>query len=171
MANDYNVKVPGTPEEGFPTQEWVDEWFNRIVDFPDCEDAQDLIAMGQEEVKAYLNQKFVELQKEIKAYFDALFKRLEKSIEPLKPLVEPPKDLEGVIEYCKALVDYYTKPYNKIIKLVAFYTAFCTATATALTDKAAKYQCLTNPEILLPTAPPMDIPALPETPDTPDIVV
>lgn len=171
MANDYNVKVPGAPEEGYPTQEWVDEWFNRIQDFPDCEDAQDLIAMGQEEVKAYLNKKFVELQKEIKAYFDALFKHLENKIEPLKALVEPPEDLEGVIMYCKALVDYYSKPYKQLIELIAFYTVFCTATATALTDKAQQYQCLTNPEVLLPEVPPMDIPALPETPDIPDIIV
>lgn len=170
MSNNYGVEVPaGKP--GYPTQKHVDEILNRIDDCPSCKDIEALIALGEEAAREYIRMKFEELQAEMKAYFDEIFKRIEARLKPLKPLVEPPQDLQGVIEYCKALVEYYTEPYKMMIEMVKFYTEFCTAATMAITNKANEMKCFTNLQVLLPSVPDMEIPELPEAPkpDVPDI--
>lgn len=170
INNNYNVVVPDKP--GYPRQQHVDEILNRIDNCPNCEDIEALIALGIEEAEAYIRRKFEELQIEMQAYFQELFERLEAKIKPLEPLVEPPTDLVEVIQYCKALVDYFSGPYIQMIEMVDFYTEFSIAVARALENKASQYGCLTNMQLLIPAMPNINLPPIPDRQqdEVPDIV-
>lgn len=172
MNNNYDVVVPDKP--GYPRQQHVDEILNRIDNCPSCKDIEELIALGVKEAEAYVRRKFEELQKEMQAYFKEVFERLEAKLKPLEPLVKPPESIEEVIDYCKALVEYFYEPYIQMIEMVKFYTEFCTAVTMAIENKAADYGCLTDMTVLLPTMPSISLPELPDKDEiidevTPDI--
>ena len=167
VNNDYNVVVPDKP--GYPRQQHVDEILNRIDNCPSCKDIEELKALGIEAAEAYVRRKFEELQKEMKAYFEEVFERLEAKTKPVEPLTKPPEDLEGVIKYCRALVDYYKEPYTQMIEMVEFYTKFSVAVAQAISKKAADYGCLTDITVLTPSMPDMNLPPLPDAPQVPDV--
>jgi hypothetical protein len=166
MNNNYNVVVPKKP--GYPRQQQVDEILNRIDNCPSCRDIEELVALGTEEAEAYIRGKFEDLQKEMRAYFKEIFERLEDQLKPLEPLVKPPKDIQEVIEYCKALVEYFSGPYKQMIEMVKFYTDFSAAVSRAITSKAMDYGCLTDVTVLLPTMPNINLPALPDADDVID---
>lgn len=134
MANNYNLTVPD--KQGYPSQSYVDEILNRIDDCPTAKDIEDLLGLGEEEAKEYVRKKFEDLQKEMKSYFDGVSESLQEKIKPIEPLIEPPTDLAGVIEYCKALVEYFTDPHTKMIEMTAFYAQFSQAVTNAIANKA-----------------------------------
>lgn len=136
MANAYNVIAPDEP--GFPSQQFVDDFLNGIDDIPDWDDAQKLIDMGKEEAQKYIEEKFNQIKEQTEAYFQGITDSIERRMQPIEPLIEPPASLEDVIEYCKALAEYFTEPYLKMQKIVIFYTTFSAAAAQAITTKAGK---------------------------------
>lgn len=167
--NNYNVIAPDKP--GYPRQQQVDEILNRIDNCPSCRDIEELIALGMEAAEAYVRRKFEELQQEMKAYFEELFERLEEKLKPLEPLIKPPQSVEDVIDYCKALAEYYKEQYMQLIEMVEFYTKFCTAVSRAIENKAADYGCLVDVTVLLPTMPNITLPALPDEDEIEDEII
>lgn len=140
MSNQYNIVVPSGSE--YPSQEFVDDFLNWIDAIPTCSDLRKLMDMGEEAAKAYIAEKMEEAQKKIKAYFDSITSSAKSKMTPLEPLIKPPESLDDVLNYCKAVAEYFAKPYNQIVEMLKFYGEFSAAAMQALAKKSSDLGCL-----------------------------
>lgn len=140
MANAYGVTSPGGAE--YPTQKFVDDFLNTIDDIPGQADIQKLLDMGAEAAKEYVEARMTEVKTKVEAYFEAITASITNRLKPIEPLISPPGGLDEVIEFCKALAEYFAQPYTMLTEMIVFYTTFSTAAATAISKKMADVQGL-----------------------------
>lgn len=152
MSNAYGVVSPGGAE--YPTQIFVDNFLNTIDNIPGKEDIQQLLDMGEEAARAYVEARIAEVKSKVEAYFESIMASITNRLKPIEPLINPPGGLDEVIEFCKALAEYFAQPYTMLMEMIVFYTTFSTAAATAITKKMADVQELLN-SLAVPAVPPI----------------
>lgn len=140
MSNQYNVIVPSGPE--YPSQEYVDAVLNGIDAIPTCSDLEKRMDMGEAAAKAYIAEKLNEAQAKFTKMFQDTSASLTRRMQPLADLIEPPDNLDDVLEYLGKVADYFKKPYTQMLDMVTFYSQFSAAVATALANKASDTGCL-----------------------------